>query len=914
MNIPRAILLAVWCVLAVTPAQAADYAATSTVPVQSDAPAGASAPTGGVQEVIIVYKTHFDIGYTARAREVIQEYRTLMADRVVEVIDKYRNEPKEKQFVWTLSGYPMQEILWEGQDPERRVKIEQAIRDGNLAIHAYPGTTHTEIMEPEDVVRGLGLSSALNRRYGQPLSTSAKMSDVPGHSWLLPTLLTHAGVTFFHMGGPLVNRTLGLPPMFWWEGPDGSRLLTLYNNGYGTSALPPAGWPYHSWVNISMTGDNQGPPDPGTVARDLAWYAQRGIRARVGRMDDFAALILREDLSRLPVIRSDIPDPWIHGAMSMPEAAKQARNVRPRIGALEALVTLEKAWGLFRPDIGPAVAQAYEKSFLYGEHTWGLANQHYIRTPYGPAWHELWARGLPPQYGKIEASWRDHADYVNDIDRLTAEPYDEALATLADSVQQPGGRIVVFNPLPWTRDGEVTLNGFHLPHGASLKPAEGGPALPYVVEGPTIEDPNRTRRFVARDIPPLGYRTFVVANDPPAPVALAADAAAGTIESPYFKATLDAKRGRIVSLVDKRSGRELVDPQAPQGFGQYLYERFGRKDLHDWTAASLYGQYGAHKMIFSAYDIPADSVYTSALPEQLRLSVRQTAIDVSAVMTGTIPGPGEPQRVSIRLTLSGLQPVADLEVSWKKQPDSWPEAGWICLPFQMANPRFRLGKAGADLDPITDCVVSNSNFHNSWVHTGGAVYDGQTGAGVGLCPLDTPHVSLGMPGEYQFAARYEPTKPYVYLNLYNNHWRTNFRAYIGEGQRMSARVRLWAFDHFDSESALFTPAMEARVPLVAARSLARPGRLPTTQAGVQLSRKGIAVTAFGPNPDGSGTVLRLWEQGGRSGEVTVTLPLVFKTATPVDLRGERKGPSQDVADGRLVVPLAAYAPASFRLE
>ena len=58
-----------------------------------------------------------------------------------------------------------------------------------------------------------------------------------------------------------------------------------------------------------MTGDNQGPPDPGTVARDLDWYAQRGIRARVGRMDDFAALILREDLRRLPVVRSDIPDP-----------------------------------------------------------------------------------------------------------------------------------------------------------------------------------------------------------------------------------------------------------------------------------------------------------------------------------------------------------------------------------------------------------------------------------------------------------------------------------------------------------------------------------------------------------------------------------------------------------------------------
>ena len=598
----------------------------------------------------------------------------------------------------------------------------------------------------------------------------------------------------------------------------------------------------------------------------------------------------------------------------MPDAAKQAMHVRPHIGELDSLIALEKRWGLFRPDVSPAVAKAYEQSFLYSEHTWGLANQHYIRTPYGQAWNDLWAQGLPPQYQKIEESWKDHADYIDTIDRLTAEPLDEALETLADSVNQGGGRIVVYNPLPWKRDGEVTLNCFHLPHSASIRPVDGGPALPYVLENPAIEDQTRTRRFVVRDIPPMGYRTFVISGDKPEAPALAADGAAGVIESPFFKATLDAKRGRIASLVDKRSGRELVDADAPQGFGQYLYERFGSKDLRDWTAASLYGQYGAHKMIFSPYDIPAESVYTSALPEELTLNVRQTAIDVSAVMTGTIPGPGEPQRVSIRLTLSGLQPVADLDVSWQKQPDTWPEAGWICLPFKVANPRFRLGKVGADLDPVKDWIVPNSNFHNTWVNTGVAVYDDATGAGVGVCPEDTPHVSLGMPGEYKFEERYQPTKPYVYLNLYNNHWRTNFRAYIGDGGRRSARVRLWAFDKFDSEAALFTPAMETRQPLLAARSTGKAGKLPVAQAGIQLSRMGVAVTAFGPNPDGPGTVLRLWEQGGKSGDVTATLPAGYKTATPVNLRGEKMGEPIALAEGRLAVALKAYAPSSFVLE
>ena len=150
-------------------------------------------------------------------------------------------------------------------------------------------------------IRVLRKGISLARKYGQPLALSAKTSDVPGHSWIIPTLFAHAGIRFYHMGGPVVNRALGLPPFFWWEGPDGSRLLTLYNNGYGSDRLPPGDWPYKTWLYISMTGDNQGPPDPGTVARDIAFYKEKGLQATVGSMDDFAIRILKEDLSQLPV-------------------------------------------------------------------------------------------------------------------------------------------------------------------------------------------------------------------------------------------------------------------------------------------------------------------------------------------------------------------------------------------------------------------------------------------------------------------------------------------------------------------------------------------------------------------------------------------------------------------------------------
>ena len=51
---------------------------------------------------------------------------------------------------------------------------------------------------------------------------------------------------------------------------------------------------------------------------------------------------------------------------------------------------------------------------------------------------------------------------------------------------------------------------------------------------------------------------------------------------------------------------------------------------------------------------------------------------------------------------------------------------------------------------------------------------GADGAGIGLCPLDSPCVSLGEPGLWKFSLDYLPKKPTVFVNLYNNMWNTNF--------------------------------------------------------------------------------------------------------------------------------------------
>lgn len=91
-------------------------------------PQPATAAGSGVTEVVVVFKTHFDIGFTDYAHAVVEKYRTSMIDQALEVCERNREQPPQRRFTWTVPGWPMTQILWSGQTPERRERITQAIR------------------------------------------------------------------------------------------------------------------------------------------------------------------------------------------------------------------------------------------------------------------------------------------------------------------------------------------------------------------------------------------------------------------------------------------------------------------------------------------------------------------------------------------------------------------------------------------------------------------------------------------------------------------------------------------------------------------------------------------------------------------------------------------------------------------
>ncbi len=861
-----------------------------------------------VEQVVVVFKTHFDIGYTQLAREVVERYRTSMIDKALDVCDHTDKLPPANRFVWTLSGWPMTQILWPGQTPQRRARIEKAIRQGRLVWHALAGTTHTESMGVEDLVRSLEFSSRLARQFGQPLPRDAKMTDVPCHTWLLPTLLRRAGVDFLHLGCNSASGSPDIPALFWWEGPDGSRLLTMYTaEGYGTELVPPKDWKHKTWLALIHTGDNHGPPTPQETEALLQRAKKElpGVKIRMGRLSDFGDAILAEEKQKptLPVIRKDMPDTWIHGLMSMPQEASIARNVRPQMQALESLNTLLGCWGVKVAAAAPALATAYEGSFLYSEHTWGASSRFYSPRLYGEKWKEAYAAG---KYKYADESFREHGDYIRKAQTATAPAIAENMKALASAVNVAGPRLVVYNPLPWPRDELVPWGDWKTLR--EWKDASTGEPIPW-------EHSFGKWCLAVRGIPASGFRTLVpaAAHEAPRSPRPRGD---NLMQNEYFHVGIDASRGVLRSLVDKRTGRELIDRSASYGFGQYLYERFDKqrhlKFLDDYCKKPLPGW--AEEFGRAALPPASEAPYTAASPKNfIPFFIRDLGTTRLLLNNVTaLPGNGVPHEIELRVILNSGRPYVDLEYTIRnKRPDPWPEAGWVCLPFAVDQPQFRLGRPGSIIDPSKDSARS-TNYEMYCLDTGLTAI-GPDGKGVGVCPLDSPLVSLGQPGGFRFTREWSPRKPTVFVNLFNNIWGTNFQQWIGGS--WTSRVRIWSVEGKGAEADLITPAWEARTPLQAAYVDGPAGKLPPTQAGLELSRKGVLVTAFGPNPDGDGILLRLWEQAGQDGPCKVKLPEALRghKARLCDLRGRPIEGEVAVRDGLLEVPLVHFAPTSVLL-
>jgi len=353
-----------------------------------------AAPDREVKRVLVMFKCHLDVGFVDTQANIIRKYFEQYFPRAIQTAAALRSQGADR-YVWTTGSWLVYQYLEKHSGAERQ-RMEQAIREGDLAWHALPFTWQTELMDPTLIAGGLALSQSLDRRF-QRTTTGAKMTDVPGHTRGIVAPLAGHGVKFLDIGVNSASTPPDVPPLFLWRDAAGNSLVVMYHlHEYGGVVKIPGS---DLAVDIEVRDDNAGPHTLDEIRHIYSGLRKQFPNAQVkaASLTDVADAV-EPYRGRLPVVTQEIGDTWIYGVPSDP--VKVARY-------LEA-ARLRSRWiadGKLQAG-GPADLAFLASFLLEVEHTWGTDTKTWLDFDhYTP--HDLRMMLDQPKYKVVQSSWSE---------------------------------------------------------------------------------------------------------------------------------------------------------------------------------------------------------------------------------------------------------------------------------------------------------------------------------------------------------------------------------------------------------------------------------------------------------------------------------------------------------------------------
>ncbi|MBQ7120200.1 MAG: DUF5054 domain-containing protein [Oscillospiraceae bacterium] len=352
------------------------------------------------KEILLVFKTHLDIGYTDYAKNVVRNYLDVFIPNAIKV--GYKLKDTKTPFVWTVGSW----IIWKALKEDASGTVEQAIRDGIITWHALPFTTHTELMNKELFEYSLGISKELDERFCRR-TIGSKMTDVPGHTRGMIPLMKKAGVEFLHIGVNPATPNPDVPAVFRWRcGKD--EIIVAYEDSYGEYS------DYGDFaVYFAHTNDNIGPQSEQDVLNVYKTLSEKypDCTVHAATLNDVAERIMK--MPNLPVVDREIGDTWIHGAGTDPK----------KVGMYRELLRHIETQGVNDADLR-------ENLLLAPEHTWGLCLQKYFDNKNDWFHDELESTIDTERKKHFEASWEEQRSYIKEagkalgvnVDYILSEP------------------------------------------------------------------------------------------------------------------------------------------------------------------------------------------------------------------------------------------------------------------------------------------------------------------------------------------------------------------------------------------------------------------------------------------------------------------------------------------------------------
>jgi alpha-mannosidase len=434
------------------------------------------------------------------------------------------------QYTYTQSAAAYNEWLAQ-KYPDMNAEIAQRIKEGRWEIVGGMWVEpDLNMPDGESLVRQFLVGK---RWYKQAYGVDVRIGWNPdsfGYTWQLPQIMKKSGVDYFVTQKMAWNDTNQLPfKFFWWESPDGSKVLSYFPHDYANDNLNPVrlardfaiaekqatGLP--GIMDLYGVGDHGGGPTRAILDEGFHWAGPGHVMPKIefGTAQSYFTGLETKIAPDSPswdyvsIAKGYTPPPAVAGKVNIPTwkselyfeyhrgvMTTQANHKKNMRESEEQVLNAEKfsslAWVL--------AGRAYPSAELTEDWKKVLFNQ----------FHDLAAgSGIGVIYKDAQKDY----DVVRwSTDEISAGA--QALVNEQVDTEGEGVPVVVYNPLGWERSGTVHLNlqmpGTHVSGVMVVNPSSHD--IGILPEQETIDAKTNVADLTVNvsNVPALGYRVYRV--------------------------------------------------------------------------------------------------------------------------------------------------------------------------------------------------------------------------------------------------------------------------------------------------------------------------------------------------------------------------------------------------------------------
>jgi alpha-mannosidase len=489
----------------------------------------------------LIGNSHIDPVWLWQWPEGFQEVRATFRS----ALDRMNEYP---EFIFTCDSAAYYEWI-EEIDPEMFEEIRQRVAEGRWElVGGWWIEPDCNLPGGESFVR----HALIGQRYFQSrfgkIATVGYNVDPFGHHAMLPQILARSGMDSYVFMRPGPHEMRLPAALFWWESPDGSRVLAFrlpheycapredlgYHLDKSIAQLPERWTEMMAFYGVGNHGGGPTRENLDSIRRlDGAGAMPRLRHSTPARFFES----VRATGADLPVVREELQ----HHAVGCYAAHAGIKRWNRRA---ENLLAPAEAWA--------AIAQR-------------VVGQTYPANDLTRAWKQVLFNQFHDTLGgtAIEPAYDDARDQLGEAASIAGRAHNLATQSIGRRINLPVERgtspIVVFNPHPWPVRTVVELEFGGLKPTDRLVDETGTPVPFQPTQSYATVSAWRSRIALDAALPPLGYRTYRVVPDTLRRDTATVRATDTTLENEHVRLELHPASGRISALVLREHDQDVAD-------------------------------------------------------------------------------------------------------------------------------------------------------------------------------------------------------------------------------------------------------------------------------------------------------------------------------------------------------------------